>query len=138
MQFAGISYLAVLIAAAISFVFGAVYYGLVSKPWMKAARIQPKEGSGMAAPGAGLLINSFVCELVMAFVLAAMIAGLTGGASTIASGLTVGFFAWLGFMATTMAVNHRYEGYGWDLTVIDGIHWLGVALIMGAVIGWWG
>jgi hypothetical protein len=41
-------------------------------------------------------------------------------------------------MATTMAVNHRYQAYGWDLTLIDGGHWLGVALIMGAVIGWWG
>jgi hypothetical protein len=37
-----------------------------------------------------------------------------------------------------MTVNHRYQGFGWDLTLIDGLHWLGVALVMGAVIGWFG
>ena len=38
MEFGGISYLAVLIAAIVAFVFGAVYYGALGKPWMKAAR----------------------------------------------------------------------------------------------------
>lgn len=41
-------------------------------------------------------------------------------------------------MATTVAVNQRYEGFGWDLTLIDAGHWLGVALIMGGVIGFFG
>ena len=50
----------------------------------------------------------------------------------------ISLFVWLGFMATTLAVNQRYEGFGWDLTIIDGLHWLGVALIMGAVIGGFG
>ena len=31
-----------------------------------------------------------------------------------------------------------YEGFGWDLTIIDSLHWLGVTLIMGAIIGLWG
>jgi hypothetical protein len=26
----------------------------------------------------------------------------------------------------------------WSLTVIDGAHWLGVLVIQGAIIGWWG
>ena len=49
-----------------------------------------------------------------------------------------GFFIWLGFLATATAVNQRYEGFGWTLTLIDAGHWLGVALIMGAVIGAFG
>lgn len=41
-------------------------------------------------------------------------------------------------IATTIAVNQCYEGFGWDLTPIDWGHWLGVMLIMGAIIGRWG
>ena len=136
MDFAGINYLAVIVAAVAAFVFGAVYYGALSKPWMKAARIGGS--GGMARPGIGLMANSVVCELIMAWVLAGVIGHLGAGQVTLWNGIVSGFFVWLGFMATTMAVNHRYEGYGWDLTIIDGIHWLGVATIMGAIIGWWG
>jgi hypothetical protein len=137
MSFAGVSWIAVVIAAVLAFIWGAAFYGVLSKPWMKAARITPTPGANGMMPGPMLMVNSIVCELVMATVLAAFIGVVGAGAATIGTGLAVGFFAWLGFMATTMAVNHRYEGYGWDLTIIDGAHWLGVALIMGAVIGWW-
>ena len=44
----------------------------------------------------------------------------------------------LGFVVTTLSVNHRYQGFGWGLTAIDAGHWLGVLLIMGALIGWFG
>lgn len=134
MDLAGVNYLAVLIAAVLAFAFGAAYYGVLSTPWMKAARITPAGGP----PLAPLLVTSFVCELVMAFVLAVVIGHVAGDGATLAGGLHAGFFIWLGFMATTTIVNQRYEGYGWDLHLIDAGHWLGVALIMGAVIGWWG
>ena len=38
----------------------------------------------------------------------------------------------------TEVLANGYQGFGWDLTIIDGLHWLGVALIMGAIIGWFG
>jgi len=136
MDFAGVNYLAVVVAAVLAFVFGAAYYGALSKPWMKAARIEPKAGGGGMMPPPALLINSIVCELIMAWMLAVVLASI--GAAGIGPAIATAFFVWLGFIATTLAVNQRYQGYGWDLTVMDGIHWLGVALIMGIVIGWWG
>lgn len=134
MDISAVNFIAVLAAAVAAFIFGAVYYGLLGKPWMKAARIDPSS----AKMSAGLFVTSFVAELVMAFVLSAAIDAFGMGSTTVASGLIAGVIVWLGFMATTMAVNHRYQGFGWDLTVIDGLHWLGVALVMGAVIGWFG
>lgn len=134
MDFAGINYLAVLLAAIAGFVFGAGYYGVLSKAWMKAGRIDPVQ----AKPGAAILGITFGAELVMAWALAGVIGHLGTGEVTLANGIVSGFFVWLGFMVTIMAVNHRYQSYGWDLTAIDGGHWLGVALIMGAVIGWLG
>ena len=132
MASAGVNYLAVLVATIAAFAFGAAYYGVLSKPWIKASRLDPAQ----AKPLPPLLINSFICELIMAWVLATLIGYF--GEVTFSSGVVSAFFAWLGFIATTTAVNQRYEGFGWDLTIIDGLHWLGVALIMGAVIGWFG
>lgn len=135
MSFGGMNYLAIVIAAVAAFAFGAAWYGVLSKPWIKAVRIDPSKSTTPLAP---LLINSFVCELVMAWVLAGVIGHLGEGQATLWNGVVSGFFIWLGFIATTTAVNQRYEGYGWDLTLIDWGHWLGVMLIMGAVIGWFG
>jgi hypothetical protein len=81
-------------------------------------------------------IVSFVAELIMAWMLAGLLGHL--GVFTMMNGVIAALFAWLGFIATTIAVNERYQGYGWDLTFINAGHWLGVAVIMGGIIGWWG
>ena len=47
-------------------------------------------------------------------------------------------FIWLGFVITTMVVNYAFHGARHALTLIDGGHWLGVLLIQGAILGWWG
>jgi hypothetical protein len=73
-----------------------------------------------------------------AWVLAGVIGHLGPDQVTLWNGIVSGFLLWLGFIATTLAVNHRYQNFGWDLTAIDAGHWLGVCLIMGAIIGWWG
>ncbi|WP_048645197.1 DUF1761 domain-containing protein [Nitratireductor soli] len=134
MDFAGLNYLAIPVAAIAGFLFGAVYYGLLGKPWMKAARITPSDAK--MAPS--LLITSFIAELIMAWVLAGVIGHLGAGQVTVQNGIVSGAFIWLGFIATTIAVNQRYQGFGWNLTLIDAAHWLGVAILMGGIIGWFG
>ncbi|MCT7377243.1 DUF1761 domain-containing protein [Chelativorans salis] len=134
MDFAGIQYLAILTAAVAAFAFGAAYYGLLGRFWISAARLKPEEMQMSPVP----FITSFVAELIMAWVLAGVIGHLGTGQVTLWNGLVSGAFVWLGFMATIISVNHRYQGFGWDLTIIDAGHWLGVALIMGGIIGWFG
>jgi hypothetical protein len=131
MAFAGMNYLAVLIAAIAAFIIGAIYYGVLGKPWMKAARIDP--ASAQMSPV--LFAISFASELVMATMVAGVVGHLGPGEVTLVNGIASGFFLWLGFVATTLVVNHRYQGFGWDLSLIDGVHWLLVLLAMGAIIG---
>ncbi|QBK32150.1 DUF1761 domain-containing protein [Roseitalea porphyridii] len=131
MDFGGINLWAVLAATVAAFIVGAVYYGTLSKPWMRAAGIAVED----AAFGPALFAMTFVCLLVMAFVLAGLIGHLGDGQVTLRNGVISGLFVWAGFMATTMTINHRYQNDGWDLTLIDGLHWLLVAVVMGAVIG---
>lgn len=132
MSFGGANYVAILVAAVAAYLAGAIYYGWLGKTWMKAARIDPAEAK-MSLP---LMVTGFLCELVMAWVMAGVIGHF--GDVTIRTGLISAALLWLGFMATTLTVNQRYQGFGWDLTIIDGIHWLIVALLMGGVIGAFG
>jgi uncharacterized protein DUF1761 len=134
MSFAGESYLAVVMAAVVAWLFGAAWYGLLGKPWMKAARLDPSTMRMSATP----FIVSFAAELIMAYVLAGVLGHLGPGQVTFLNGVISALFVWAGFIATTIAVNQRYQGFGWMLTLIDAGHWLGVALLMGAIIGWWG
>jgi Protein of unknown function (DUF1761) len=54
---------------------------------------------------------------------------------TLKNGIISGLFMWVGFIATTVFVNNAYPGRKYSLSVIDSIHWLGVVVIEGAVIG---
>ncbi|QPC85978.1 DUF1761 family protein [Mesorhizobium sp. NBSH29] len=132
MDYAGTNYLAVLLAAVAAWFFGALWYGILfSKPWIKAARIDLTTSRRSPEP----FIVSFIAEVVMAIVLAGAIGHLGGGQVTLTNGVISGLILWAGFIATTLAVNQRYQGFGWGLTVIDAGHWLGVMLLMGAIIG---
>jgi hypothetical protein len=135
MQFAGMNYLAILVAAIVAFIIGAIYYGALGKRWMKAARI---DSSGPKPAMAGLLINSFIMELILAFVTAGVIGHLGFEQVTPLNGIISGLFIWAGFIFTTLSINQRYQGFGWDLTLIDGLHWLLVMTGIGATIGWFG
>jgi hypothetical protein len=85
---------------------------------------------------APLLGGSIVGNLVMAFILSALLHSL--GSATIGGGLVTGFLVWLGFVVTVMGVNNSFGGRNPMVTVIDGAHWLVVLVVMGAIIGAFG
>jgi uncharacterized protein DUF1761 len=134
MDFSAVNWLAVVVAAVVAWLFGAAWYMGLSKPWLKAAKLDPATMKRSPLP----FIISFIAELIMALVMSLVVGAMTGGEPSLIAGLVFGFVLWLGFVATTLTVNHRYEGFGWDLTLIDTGHWLGVLLLIGAVIGWFG
>jgi len=125
----GINAVAVLVAAVAAFIFGAVYYGIMGKAWM-AAQGKTIDPAKKGSPPLAALIASFVGEIAMAVVLGMMI-----GSPNLVLGMTTGLLAWLGFVMTTLIINHAYQGAKSALTVIDGAHWLGVLLIEGAILG---
>ncbi len=133
MAFAGMNYWAIIAAAVAGFLFGGVYYGLLSRQWLAAIgkTMEEVQETGMAVP----MAISALCLLVMAWVLAGVIGHLGPGQVTMRNGLISGAFCWLGFVVTTVATNHAYGGARRSLTLIDSGHWLGVMLIQGAVIG---
>ena len=137
MTFSGINYLAVVIATLAGFGLGAVWYMVLGPMWLNAIgktkeELAKDEGAARALP--------FVIALVALFVMALMLAGLMGhlGDVSVRGGAISGLFVWVGFVITTMGVNHAFGGAKPMLTLIDGGHWLAVLLVMGAVIGAFG
>lgn len=136
MVFAGTNTLALVVAAVISYGFGALYYGLLGGPWMAA--LGKTDAEMKADKRIAPFVIAFVALLVMATVLAGVMGHLGPGQVTLRNGLVSAAFIWVGFVATTLAVNHAFQGASRTLTLIDGGHWLGVLLIQGAIIGWMG
>ena len=135
MAFAGINYLAILIAAVAGFAFGAAYYTTLSKPWLAASGKTKEE----LAPGGKRSPTPFIITIVALVIMAWTLAGIMGhlgaGQVTLKNGVISALFVWLGFVITTLSVNYAFGQRKPMLTVIDGIHWLGVLVIQGAIIG---
>jgi hypothetical protein len=131
MTFAGISYIAVVIAAVVAFLFGWVWYGTLGKHWMAACG--KSEADRPKSMPIGPMITTFIGLLVMAWVLAGLLGHL--GHVSLWNGVVSGAFCWLGFVVTTLAASYAFQGRSRVLTVIDGGHWLGVLVLEGAVIG---
>jgi hypothetical protein len=91
-------------------------------------------------PEGPMQVTLFAIGIVALFIMALMLAGVMAhlGDVTIRGGVISGFFVWLGFVITTMGVNHAFSGASTKLTLIDGGYWLAVLLIQGAVIGAFG
>lgn len=131
MVFAGMNYLAVVIAAVAAFAFGAAYYMSLSRQWLAASGKTKDELGKSPMP----FIVSIVALLVMAQVLAGTMGHLGPGQVTVRNGIVTALFMWVGFVVTTTATNYAFGGRKPALTVIDCIHWLGVLVVQGAIIG---
>jgi hypothetical protein len=141
MNFANMNFLSILVAAIAGWIFAAIYYTALSKPWLAAmgktieqckAEQAAKSGPAKIAP----FVLAFVGNLIIGWALYGILLHLN--MFTARAGLFSGAICWFGFVLTTMTVNNAFGGRKPVLTVIDGAAWLGVFLIIGAIIGAWG
>lgn len=128
-------------AAVAAWIFGAIYYGLLGRTWLaaqgKTMEQCKAEGAGRStAVKAAPFMLSFIAEIVMASILSGVMFHVN--IYTARAGAISGVLCWLGFVLTTVAVNNAYTFRRVSLTAIDAGHWLGVLVIMGAILGWWG
>ncbi|MEO1199268.1 MAG: DUF1761 domain-containing protein [Pseudomonadota bacterium] len=132
MIFSGINMIAVVVATAVGFAAGSVWYMVFGKSWALAQGKEP----GSFRPSVGPFLLAVVAQFIMALMLAGVIGHL--GAVTLHSAIISAILIWAGFIATTIAVNDSFQGTNVMLTVIDAGHWLVVLMLMGAVIGAFG
>ena len=135
--------LPVIVAALASWLFGAVWYGLLSKPWMAAKGMTAADTCGPDGKKKSPLVPmavSFIGELVMAAGLKLLlpVTIIAGTGDPILDVLAVAGLIWLSFVFTTITVNNAFSSTNRTmLTVIDSGHWLCVLLIQSLVLGFW-
>jgi hypothetical protein len=129
-----INYLAVVVAAVAGFMLGAGWYTVLGNVWMAGLGKTKEDCDKRPSP------IPFIIAAVSCLIMAYMLAGLMGHLAnvTVRGGLIAAFFVWVGFVLTTVATNHAFEGMKPVVTAIDAGHWLAVLLLMGAIIGAFG
>lgn len=136
------NFLVMLGAAIAAWLFGALWYGTLGRQWVAAQDTTMEAFKAKQAAKAGRLsaklpfVLSFAAELLMAYVLYGLMKHVAHtNPLSVGTGIVSAIFVWLGFMLTSMAVNNAFTGRKIMLTLIDAGHWLGVMLILGAVLG---
>jgi hypothetical protein len=127
------NHLAILAAALIQWVLGALWYALFfRKPWMfltgHSMSEKPKEALFS-------MIWSFVSGLILSFVLAHIV--IWSGAPDFGWGAFIGFLCWFGFIFAPLSAATLYERRPFALLTINSGYWLVALLISGGLLAAW-
>lgn len=123
---------AVLVAGAVQFAIGFVWYSTLAGPWSAMSGVtmeMAQQSSAMhniLAYG-GSLLSYYLCFYILAHFMH------YAEATTPKLAMQTGFWAWLGFCATSLYVTHTFAMKPITLWLIDSGYWL-VSLLAGAVI----
>lgn len=134
---AGINYLAVLVAALAAYVVGAIWYSPAGfgKIWKKLAGFTDEDMRHMPLNMQQSMVLGFLFTLLLSYVFAHFV--ILTGVKDVASALTLGFWSWLGFGATTLSYSWLYEGKSVKLFLFNAGHLLVALLAMSLVYGLW-
>lgn len=122
--------IAILAAGLAGWIFGAVWYGVLGKPWQRALGLNPDDCKDKKMPLLPM-VTSFLVAVVMSGVLFHFLTHL--GVSDVVQSALTGFVIGAGFVLTTQLVNNLFQQRSFTLTVIDGLHWT-FALVIEAVV----
>lgn len=132
-----INYLAVIVAAVASMMIGFLWYGpLFGKQWMQLMNFDKKKIGEAKKKGMGKIYAlAFLTTLITSYVLAHFVDYVE--AKTIADGIILGFWVWIGFLATTQIGSVFWEGKPVKLYLINTLHYLVALAVMAAILAVW-
>ncbi len=124
----------VLIAAVVSILLGMLWYGpLFGKKWMSLVGMTPEIMASAKNAAYKSYIISALINFLMAYVIGIFIKNMF--VPDLRSAFLVGFLAWLGFVATTMATQFLYsvKKDSWTLYAINVSYQL-VSILLASII----
>jgi hypothetical protein len=129
-----INWLAVIVAAIIRLVVGAIWYSPVGfgPMWQKTVGITQQQM--MAAMPRAIAVDA-VGSLLMAFILEHAV--VYAGANSVLLGAAVGFLNWLGFVAVVLIATNVYEQRPLRPAYVSAGFNLVALLLMGALLAVW-
>lgn len=123
----------VIVATIAAFGVGAVWYNILSKPWIKAAGIPcDEDGKPQGGPNPMLFAMGFVFQLIVAGMMRHVFE--SSGTVSIGGGLVAGLGIGAFFITPWIALNNAYGGKPWALTLIDGGYAIVACGVMGLVL----
>ena len=138
MQEASINYIAVLVAAVVNMIIGALWYSpvLFGNLWARLSGMDKKSMDKAKHKGMGkLYAAAFISTFVMAFVLAHFIDYTES--TTVSDGMQAGFWIWLGFIATVSLGGVLWENKPIKVWVLNNAYNLFGLLVMGSILAVW-
>jgi hypothetical protein len=131
----GVNYWAVLVAAVVYFVFGALWYsrGVFGKAWMQAVNKTDEQLKAIYSPWK--FVWAFIGSLLVAYGLARAMSWIPG--ASLSTGAMLGVLAGICFVMAPMTINDVMEGRPCKLTTINVLYNLIGFVAMGIIIGAW-
>jgi len=128
-----LNWLAVLVAAIVDWLLGAVWFSVFAMQWHAGAP-QPEPQAGMAHPNFWPYLIALLCSFLLAYVIARLVAnshthGLFRG---IVTGILVGLAA-----AVAMVTEMVFEVRTGSFILISAAYPLAGCILMGIIIGVW-
>ena len=130
-----LNWVAVLVAAIVHFLLGAVWFTVFSNPWTAGLRMSQEELEAYKAhPNFWPYVIAFLCNLVLAFVIARVLA--IGETHTLFRGIRIGILVGLA-TAVAMVTEMVFEMMGPTFMAISAGYPLVGCIIMGIILGAW-
>ncbi len=133
-----LNYAAIFIAALAHMILGALWYSpiLFGKSWMKLMNFNAKTMEESKKRGmAKLYMIMFIVALLMSYILAHFVKYTSS--MTAIEGLQLGFWLWLGFVATIMINSVLWESKPIKLYLINIGYYFISLLLMGVILASW-
>jgi hypothetical protein len=133
MDFHTLNIWAILVAAIVAFVLGALWFSppVFGKIWQRANGFGPNEPAKAGAAG---MLLAFLFTLVMSANLAMF---LNDPKTTLAWGATAGFLAGFGWVLMGIGIVSIFERRPWPYVLVNGGFLTVVLTVMGAILGGW-
>lgn len=132
-----LNYIAIFVAAVASMTLGFLWYGPVfGKKWIALMGFTKEQMDSAKAKGMTASYGiAFLGSLLTSYVLAHFVSYLN--ANDISGGLQIGFWIWLGFVATVALGSVLWEGRSWKLYGLNMGYQLANFLTIGAILAVW-
>lgn len=135
-SFEGINWLAVVVCSVVGFLVGGAWYGaLFTKKWIAAYRFTEAEVAAAAKVGVRNFAIFLAVGVVMALAMAILFNNLN--VATLADGVKVAVFLWVGFVTMIHIMQHCAGNYEPAAYFIDASYQLLWFVSMGAILGAW-
>lgn len=129
---------AVIVAGLASYFLGVLWYSplLFGKMWVKLMQLDKKKSKNVRAKSIVMTIGvSLVSNLVTAYVMAMVMS--FGNVVSVTTGVQIGFWLWLGFIAIVTLGGVLWEGKSLKLYILNNVYNLLSLILMGAILSTW-